>query len=78
MRPSTVQRRTFGEDDGKTSFQVPINVAMEEPCSGVVSLESEGCVASVDRQHVTTRWVDEVGVVVVGDSDDIEVVAVHL
>ena len=46
--------RIFGKHDGKASFEMPINMTMEEPGSGVVRLKQEmnfSCQRRPFRQH---------------------------
>lgn len=65
-------------DGGKTSVQVPEDVAMEEPGSWVVGHETEGGAGSTGSGDITTRRVDKVhGVGTVGLHDP-EVVTVEM
>jgi len=45
-------RRILSHNDGEADFQVPVNVAVEEPWTSVVSDETEGCVVGRVRAGV--------------------------
>jgi len=57
---------SFSQDHSKTGFQMPINVAVQEPGSWVVRPEAKCGVSTVNGHDVTSGGVDEVGDVGVG------------
>jgi len=75
---SDVVLRGFTHDDGETDFQMPINVAMEDPWAWVVCEEADSSVATVDSHDITLDGILEVPDVRVGRLDDIERVAVEM
>jgi len=60
---SRYTRRIFSEDNGETELEMPVNVAVKIPRTGVVSGPTNGNVITSrsERDDVTTRWI---GVVV--------------
>jgi len=63
---------SFTEDHGKTDFQMPVNVTVQEPRAWVVREEAESGVSTLHGDDVSSRGVHEVGDVGVGRPDDVE------
>jgi len=78
IRSALAGRGCFGKDNGETGFQVPVNMAMEEPCSRVVSLKADDDTTASNTDDVTTRGVDEVLSSTIARLDDIEGVSVQM
>jgi len=68
----------FTHDDRETDFQMPVNVAMEDPWAWVVGEEADGSVATVDSHNITLDGILEVPGGTVGRLDDIERVTVKM
>jgi len=75
---SNVVLRSFTHDDGETDFQMPVNVAMEDPWSWVVGEEADSSVTTVDSHDITLDGILEVPGGAVGRLDDIERVTVKM
>jgi len=78
LRSSNIILWSFSKGNSKTSFQMPVNVTMQEPRSWVVGEESECSVSTINGVHITTKWVHEVEVHIVGWEDDIEGMTVQM
>jgi len=67
----------LSENDGEASFQMPIDVAMQEPGTRISGEEPKRSIATVDRIDITTEWVDEVNIVIIRWAYNIERVTVQ-
>jgi len=70
----------FSEHNSQAGLQVPVNMAVEEPRSGIVSDKAEGHVVSLcaDAHGVPTNRVCIVVCVASRDSDNVKVVTVKM
>lgn len=78
----------FGEDDGEADLEMPIDMAMEEPCTSIVGLKT---IVNGQRQYgrghqrpnrkvvfpgnvdnIASRWVHEVADIAIRDANNIE------
>ena len=71
---------TLSKDNSEAGFQMPVDVAVEEPGSGVVSGETDGNVVTsgTDVDDITTRGVGVVVGVGASAANDIEDVTVQV
>jgi len=71
----------LGEHDGEANFQVPIDVTVKEPGTGIVGDESEGRVVRngrSSRHNVANNRIDKVVGRVASTADHMEVVPVEM
>ena len=67
---------TLSENNSETGFQMPVDVAVEEPGSGVVSGETDGNIvaSATSVDNITNDRVNVVGSSLTGTADNVEVV----
>jgi len=69
---------SFTHDHRQARFQMPIDVAMEDPWTRVVSEEANGRVTTVDSYSITFDGINEIPGSAVRRLDDIECVTVKM
>ena len=67
---------TLSENNSETGFQMPVDVAVEEPGSGVVSGETDGNIvaSATSVDNITNDRVNVVGSSLTGTANNVEVV----
>jgi len=78
IRARDVVLGSFTHDDGETRFQMPIDVAMENPWARVVGEEADGNVPTIDSNDVTLDRINKVSRVAIRGLDDVECVSVKM
>ena len=67
---------TFSKDNSEAGFQMPVDVAVEEPGSGVVGGETDGNIvaSTTSVDNITNDGIDVVGSSLTSTANNVEVV----